>query len=281
MAVMPNKIFYYGTLVRNILVGRGFSEAYNYSFAEKGEIELQNPLSSEYKFLRSDFISALKENLKQATYNAPLLGLEDIRIFEIGKIFEKSGPGPGPGRRSGERWELGLAVKNIFGKSKDKSATILAEAMQSIGEELDLDLKPFIKVPGLKGAKDEEMALIEFERLVAELPEPKGYDGLNLEKSEPVKYKKISAFPFVLRDVAVWVPDGVESEEVSKIIIANAGELLALDPKLFDQFNKNSRTSYAFHLVFQSYEKTLSDEEVGGPMKKIAKTFIDRGWEMR
>src|SRR3989344_5356557 len=47
-----NKEFYYTTKIRNILVSHGFSEVYTYSFVEKGEIEIRNPLASDKKFLR-------------------------------------------------------------------------------------------------------------------------------------------------------------------------------------------------------------------------------------
>ena len=68
-----------------------------------------------------------------------------------------------------------------------------------------------------------------------------------------------SLFPFISRDISVWVPKEVESNQVYKILKENAGELLIKDPDLFDEFTKGEQTSYAFRLVFQSYDRTLTD----------------------
>ncbi len=76
------------------------------------------------------------------------------------------------------------------------------------------------------------------------------------------KFTMWSLFPFITRDIALWVPSGTDSGEVEKIIKENVSELVVKGPELFDSFTKENRTSYAFRLVFQSYERTLTDEEV-------------------
>jgi phenylalanyl-tRNA synthetase beta chain len=81
--------------------------------------------------------------------------------------------------------------------------------------------------------------------------------------------------------VAVWVPSGVESQEVYKIIKDNAGPLLIKEPFLFDEFSGNAKTSYAYRLVFQSYERTLKDEEISEIMQRIYDKFSSLGWEIR
>ena len=53
------------------------------------------------------------------------------------------------------------------------------------------------------------------------------------------------------------------------------------EPKLFDKFSKNGRTSYAYRLVFQSMERTLKDEEVNKIMDKIYSNIKERGFEVR
>ena len=49
----------------------------------------------------------------------------------------------------------------------------------------------------------------------------------------------------------------------------------------FDEFSKEGRTSYAFHLVFQSHEKTLSDVEVNEVMGKVSAALTGKGFEIR
>ena len=81
-------------------------------------------------------------------------------------------------------------------------------------------------------------------------------------------YKQFSVYPFITRDIALWVPSGTEVSVIESIIRENAGEFLVrLDQ--FDHFEKEGRVSYAFRLVFQSMERTLTDEEVGIIMANI------------
>jgi phenylalanyl-tRNA synthetase beta subunit len=79
-----------------------------------------------------------------------------------------------------------------------------------------------------------------------------------------------SLFPFIARDIAVWVPDDIDSQKVAKIIKDNAGELLIRGPELFDEFKKDKQISYAFKLVFQSFDRTLTDTEINEIMTKIS-----------
>jgi phenylalanyl-tRNA synthetase beta subunit len=58
-------------------------------------------------------------------------------------------------------------------------------------------------------------------------------------------------------------------------------ELLVTEPQFFDSFTKDGRTSYAYRLIFQSYDKTLTDEEVSGIMANIADKIMALGWQVR
>ena len=105
--------------------------------------------------------------------------------------------------------------------------------------------------------------------------EPKSY---NLE----AKFAPWSLFPFISRDVSVWIPKEVESNQVCKVIKENAGELLVKDPYIFDKFTKGDQTSYAFRMVFQSFERTLTDAEVNEIMSKITNKIKEKnGWQVR
>ena len=109
--------------------------------------------------------------------------------------------------------------------------------------------------------------------------EPRTY---NLE----TKFKMWSLFPFIARDVAVWVPEEIKSEKVAKIIKDNMGDMVIRGPELFDEFKKDDKISYAFRLVFQSYNRTLTDSEVNEIMTKITNKIKDKktngiGWQVR
>jgi len=104
--------------------------------------------------------------------------------------------------------------------------------------------------------------------------------------SENKKFKMWSLFPFIVRDVAVWVGDGVKSEEVVKIIKENMGNMVVRGPELFDEFKKGDQISYAFRLIFQSFERTLTDAEINEVMTQITNKIKDKktkgiGWQVR
>lgn len=100
--------------------------------------------------------------------------------------------------------------------------------------------------------------------------------------SQPVAFKMWPLFPFIARDVAVWVPEEVESSEVLKLIKEDAGELVIRGPELFDEFKKDGKVSYAFRLVFQSHDRTLTDEEVNKIMDKITEKIKEnKDWQVR
>jgi phenylalanyl-tRNA synthetase beta chain len=71
---------------RDKLLKDGYSEVMTYAFCDRGEAQVLAS-ASDKKFLRSNLADGLKESLKLNKINAPLLGLNEVRIFEIGTIF--------------------------------------------------------------------------------------------------------------------------------------------------------------------------------------------------
>jgi len=94
-------------------------------------------------------------------------------------------------------------------------------------------------------------------------------------------FKPWSVYPFITRDIAVWIPERVSPEELVRIYRDFGTELLIKEPRLFDSFTKNERTSFAYRLVFQSDDRTLTNEEVDIIMKNITEKIISKGWEVR
>ncbi len=103
---------------------------------------------------------------------------------------------------------------------------------------------------------------------------PKNENGFNY-------FKPWSVYPFIVRDIAVWLPEGTSPQKLIDIYESFGTELLAGEPKLFDSFTKDGRTSFAYRLVFQSDDKTLTDEEINIIMDNITKKIVDLGYEVR
>jgi hypothetical protein len=99
-----------------------------------------------------------------------------------------------------------------------------------------------------------------------------------------VVFQKISPYPFIIRDVAVFVPESVAADMVHDVILTTAGTL-RVKSWLFDVFTKETdgivRHSYAFRMIFQSFERTLEESDVAPAVESVYEVFRAKGWEIR
>jgi phenylalanyl-tRNA synthetase beta subunit len=208
------------------------------------------PFASDKNFLRTDLRGGITKSLDLNIKNLPLLDCDAVKIFEIGNVF-----------------------------TKDEEYTSLAIGWSEKDSDIVKKLSEFFGVEVVGETKD-NIFETNFDELLKKLPEPEG-EYEKLEKKENVTYKSISPYPFMLRDVAVWVPADKTSDDVLEIVKKEAGDLL-VNTKLFDEFKKDDKVSYAFNLVFQSQDKTLSDEEINKIMTKITDSLnSSSNWEVR
>lgn len=257
-----NQKFAYTEVIRNTLTKLGFTEVYLYSLRDSGDIALLNSLASDKDHLRSDLASGITEALSINERQMPLLGLYDaVRIFEIGNIFTSTG--------EETHVAVGARVTGVK-KYEERVTAVLHTAKNALEEVLGIAL------PEVEG----DVFEFDLDALLQELPQLDSYPRSE-HLSENIIYKTISAYPFVLRDIAVWVPESIDAEQVLNIIQENAGDLLVRSD-LFDTFTKEGRVSYAFHLVFQSHTETLTDEKVGVIMSAITDQIMSKDdWEIR
>ena len=89
-----------------------------------------------------------------------------------------------------------------------------------------------------------------------------------------MKYKEISKFPAVSKDLAVVVDKDLEAQKIAMQIKKSGGSLLN-DIKVFDVYTgkgiDEDKKSIAFSLSFGKLDATLTDEEINGSMEKIVK----------
>lgn len=249
-----NKRFYYIDRIRAALAGKGFSEVYTSVFTLEGKRQVLNKVDSDTPYLRSDITPALAEALQMNFRNKELLGLADIRLFEIGTVWKE------------KEEKMMLCLGTLGTKQTPKGSDFL----HALFAEFD------VKVANV--FPEASIVEIDLDTLLSAAPDPLAYQ--TLPTLGDVRYKPFSRFPVALRDVAVWTPDGTVESAVEKIIKTNAGAYLArLD--LFDTFSKEGKTSYAFHLVFQAADKTLSDDDVNPKMDAVYAALKDAGYEIR
>jgi phenylalanyl-tRNA synthetase beta chain len=267
-----NKTFYWSEKIKDLLVAKGYSEVFTYSLRNTGEVEIQNPLARDKGFLRADLYEGLEEALIFNARNAPLLGQEDIKLFEVGTVFSE-----------GEKESLHLAFGYFSTKSmkhKEKAALETVEKLvKELGEELGIELEGLIE-----SSEAGVICEADLNALIKKLPEPKNWD-ITLP-TVTTTFKPYSQYPFALRDIAVFTPNEITEKEPLAIITKEAGDLL-IRHTLFDVFTKTfpdgtQKTSYAFRMVFQSPERTLTEDEINKIMKRITDAMnAKKGWQVR
>ena len=260
-----NSKHYYSEKIREVLLSKGFSEIVTSSFRKKDIIELQNALASDKKYLRSSLAHSIIEVLDRNMPNVDLLGMRDVRVFEIGTVFEKTADGADVTEHVS--LALGVRTKQQGYTPKDDSA--LAEARNALSEILGVEIQ---------GTLEHGVFECNLTELIQTLPAPTSYDAYIPPKD--VLFKSYSTYPFVSRDIALWVPEETSADDIETLLRTHAGELL-VRATLFDEFKKDGKVSYAFRLVFQSFERTLNDEEVGKVMESIVSEAQSKGFEVR
>ncbi|MEX2515022.1 MAG: phenylalanine--tRNA ligase beta subunit-related protein [Candidatus Paceibacterota bacterium] len=227
--------------IRDSLVSLGYTEVKTYSLVEDGKVRLKNPVAEDKAYLRSTLRDNITTVLDTNETHKPVLAAENLQVFEIGKVFLN------------DREVFSLAV----GSDSDTGDEDITEVFSMLSGKFDYDFEPEVS-NGIATA-----LLPENQEMSSESPVT---DDTSL--FSPVSFRTPSMYPYVLRDVAVWTPDGAEPGDVKSIIQDVAGELLVA-ANLFDTYEKDNQISYAFKLVFQSDERTLSDAEVNEHMQSI------------
>jgi phenylalanyl-tRNA synthetase beta chain len=226
---------------RNILVEAGYREVMTYTFVDKGDIEVLAS-ASDKKFLRTNLTDGLKQSYELNKLNAPLLGIDEIKIFEIGTVFTKNG----------EEIHVAWNEKEKIVEKKLENFT-----SQEFGSE-----NTDISLVGNSSAQPSRLAQVSLNQILT-------------------PFKMWSVYPFITRDIAVWVPEGVEAEKLREIYKEFGTELLQGEPRLVDTFTKNGKTSYSFRLIFQSYDRTLTIDEVNIIMSNITEKLSSLDFEVR
>jgi phenylalanyl-tRNA synthetase beta chain len=119
---------------------------------------------------------------------------------------------------------------------------------------------------------------LNLSQVVDTLPAPTQYDAF--PQKNAVQYKTVSQYPAISRDIALWVSQGVQADEVMAVLNESAGDL-RYRTDIFDEFTKDGKTSYAFRLVFQATDRTLTDDEVAGIMEAVYQVVRENNWEVR
>ena len=305
---------------KTIFEGLGFSEIYNFSFIgekdieklglnREGFLELENPLSSDLKYLRKDLLVNLLKNIKD---NAKVfLNTEQgIRIFELGKVYcsvknkqsktaeakeEKMLSGIIAARIEKTKGEKFYELKGVIDNLLNKLG-ISDQWYDDFGATSEFNDEAFWQKNATAEIKvgDEEIGFLG--EINSQILNKLNIQGvvvaftlgfeklLNLAEEELI-YEPPSPYPAAVRDLAVLVDLNDKMADVLNVIEVAGGELVQ-DVDLFDMYEgegiPNDKKSLAFHIIYQSYEKTLKDEEVDKIQRKIIRELEkNKNWQVR
>jgi phenylalanyl-tRNA synthetase beta chain len=296
----------------SLLVALGFHEIIAPSMVDPAESErfsaslpvmLANPLSQDASAMRA---SAVPSMLRAIRWNLDR-GSDDVRLFELGKVYNITTEGAPSERRvltlgaTGHRRPASVydseANLDFFDLKGDIEALFAAFDVPDLGFEplgppcVEKYLEP--KRAGQMVSRGVDLAVLGLlqQDLAREfkLRQEVWVANIDLERllAFPLrsrKFEPISKFPAVERDFSLVLPDDVPYERLSAAISGLAlEEIQGFRP--VDRFRGGSvppqHYSLLLRVTFQSQTHTLTSEEVGGLSQKLLNALEGLGARLR
>jgi phenylalanyl-tRNA synthetase beta chain len=302
--------------LRSSLLALGYNEAVSLSFISHEDaeafsstplVEIANPLSEEASLMRSSLVPGM---LDMVAYNLNR-GTENVRLFEIGDIYEASGATTAEHRRiciaaTRRALEHDLPQGDLLDKSKAVSdldvfrafkgdVAALLETFQHRALSFDSETAEYYQ-PGRSaralldgetvaqfGPIDSQIAAgrkLRQEVFIAEI----FADRLYCRPMRQRLYQPLAKFPAVERDFSFVFRDEITFDKIEASIRAlHLPDLRSFVPVEIFRGGAVPAGSYSILLraKFQSLERTLREEEVNEWSARIVKALGDLGGVQR
>lgn len=286
--------------LRRVLVSRGYQEAISLSFIdpelhtlfdpEHEAVALANPIASDLSVMRTSLLPGL---VKTLAYNMNRQQSR-VRLFETGQTFIKQGSELDQksilqaekvaavitGSRVPEGWENSREKVDFFDLKGDLEA--LLNTGGAIGNiQFDQGKHPAMHpgqcaVVSLEGEVIGHIGAIH-PSLAKKMAVPADVYLMELcleavLNGAVTRFKPLSKFPEVRRDLALTVVASVNAKSLCQVIRAEGGELLR-DVRVFDVYAgkgiEQGHKSLALGLTLQHPSRTLKDEDVNGLVNNV------------
>lgn len=274
------------------------------------KVSISNPISSEHTMLRTTLLVSLVDVLKRNASRQR----DNVAVYEIGKVFRRRLAEKGEAEKSEteqnreaqlphEQKKIGLALMGSLTESnwEDQASDADFFHMKGVVEVLLRNLGVcqyrFKKTthPSLHPGRTAKVIVSGNEIGFCGELHPSARETMGLKKAVYLaeldferilsarqtdwKVRQLPRFPATTRDMAVIVPEDIESERV-KDGIWEAGSELVEEVKLFDVYVgpqvPSGHKSLAYSITFRSYDRTLTDEEVGEVYDRIVGNLTSR-----
>ncbi|MEG2351501.1 MAG: phenylalanine--tRNA ligase subunit beta [Bacilli bacterium] len=258
-----------------------------FTYDRKKAIKLLKPMSSDKSIVRQTIVPSL---LRVVNYNKKH-GIKDAFLYEISNVYSYE---------MNEDTKVAIAIKGKYINNNFNLVNVNADfyllkgIIENVLEYLGFKNRYVFEKKEIDGLHPGISAIINVDK------EEIGYFGkihpsiskddvyvcefsmikLISKKIKPIKYKEVSKYPSINKDVAFIVDKSLTSEEIIKVI-KKAGSRLLTEIEVFDVYTgekvDEDKKSIAFSLTFQDDNKTLTDLEINevfnNIIKKVTETF--------
>ena len=283
--------------IKNKLAAIGFNEILTYTFigpdlcqkmgieVSKEMVEIANPISQDVSLMQTTLLPSLMENAeKNSRYQ------EEFNLFEFGRAFFKETETV----VSEEKHITGVMVKSSFHDLKGKIEVLFetlgvtpryvavnnTEKFMHPARSCDIlvgkEIVGFITEihPQILQNFDINNSVIAFEINFKKILEA---------KQRKIFYKPISKYPSINLDISVLVDQKTAAEKLLRAI--QRTDKLIHKTEIIDLYEgkhiPEGKKSLTFSIVYQSLEKTLTDEEIQMIHQKAIINLEKQGAEIR
>ena len=260
------------------LVSKDMAELFKYD--NKENLVLPNPMSSDKEYIRTTLIPSL---LKVLNYNKTHK-VNDIMIYEIAKTYDINYQ---------ETSKICVLMKGNYINNNWQNIKIPVDfylikgILENILDYLGLKNRYSLmaeEIPNMHPGMSAKVLLDKKEiGIIGRIHPVLSKDDIYLFEIsmdalmtgvKPLKYKEVSKYPSINKDLAFIVKKDVSSNEISEVIRKSGGRLLT-NIEVFDVYTgekvENDEKSVAYALTFNDPAKTLTEEEVNTLFEKIIK----------
>ena len=288
--VAQTKEYQLNNRLKNILIGLGFDEVYNYTFADEKAIkyfgqkknyrEVANPFNEEQQYLRQSLVPGLVGNAIKNSQN-----YSEFKIFEVGRVFNPEEKTKVAGlifekETKNKKTDQGDVYVKCCQNKCFIAKSIVEQILQTIiggqANEIEKQIRENIEYQ----SKSLSKTIISFNKkeigFVGEKDSQTGYFELDVEALSNLvgvkEFSRASPYPAVKRDLAFLIDKKYDWFEVCNQIYKI--DKLIKEIKFQDTFeNKRFGSKYnrAFHITYQAWDRTLKSKEVKKIEEKVIK----------
>ena len=254
--------------LRSFLIDHGFYEVINFPFSSEksiDSIEIDNSLDSNKKYMRTNIINSLLENLafneRRQKDSIKLFEISDVYTYKNNKINKK---------RNLAIVASGRVGHNHIDFSKKINMKYLTNLFKDVFPSEDFALKIFNR-DGLNSKIKNEIVGCEID-LKNFSTKVLNYKEETRPPSSFIKFSQISDLPFSSRDLSFSIKDFSSRQNLENYILEYENELIK-EKFIFDYFyNENSaEIKIGFRFIFQSINSTVTERQVNNVMNDIIK----------